>query len=57
VPVTRDGTNTMIMTTPREGEGSRLADIVRRHSPGVALPIEGQELVLLGPSAGATSQR
>jgi len=57
VPVTRDATNTMIMTTPREGEGLRLADIVRRNSPGVALPLEGQELVLLGPSGGATSQR
>lgn len=48
VPVTRDGTNTMIMTTPTSGEGARLYDIVKRNSPGLALPLDGQEVVLLG---------
>jgi poly-gamma-glutamate capsule biosynthesis protein CapA/YwtB (metallophosphatase superfamily) len=47
VPVTRDGTNTMIMTTPTSGEGARLYDIVKRNSPGLALPLDGQEVVLL----------
>lgn len=57
VPVTRDATNTMIMTTPARGEGARLTDIVKRNSPGLALPLEGQEVVLLGAAGGPTSQR
>ncbi|MEZ5418864.1 MAG: CapA family protein [Vicinamibacterales bacterium] len=57
VPVTRDATNTMIMTTPASGEGARLYDIVKRNSPGLPLPIDGQEVVLLGPGVSAPSQR
>lgn len=57
VPVTRDATNTMVMTTPMSGEGARLAAIVKRNSPGLALPIEGQEVVVLGAAGGPTSQR
>jgi poly-gamma-glutamate capsule biosynthesis protein CapA/YwtB (metallophosphatase superfamily) len=57
VPVTRDATNTMIMTTPTSGEGARLYDIVKRSSPGVPLPLDGQEVVLLGPAPAPTSQR
>ncbi len=57
VPVTRDATNTMVMTTPVSGEGARLAAIVKRNSPGLALPIEGQEVVVLGAAGGPTSQR
>lgn len=56
VPVTRDATNTMIMVTPTSGEGARLAGIVKRNS-GLALPIEGQEVVVLGAASGPTSQR
>lgn len=57
VPVTRDETNTMIMVSPTDGEGARLAGIVKRNSPGLPLPIEGQEVVLLGAAARGTNQR
>lgn len=57
VPVTRDATNTMIMTTPASGEGARLYDIVKRNSPGLSLPLDGQEAVLLGPASGTSSQQ
>lgn len=57
VPVTRDATNTMIMTTPTAGEGARLYDIVKRNSSGLTLPLDGQEVVLLGAGSGATIQR
>ncbi len=56
VPVTRDDTNTMVMTSPAAGEGARLTAIVKRNSPGLALPLEGQEVVVLG-AAGSASQR
>ncbi|MEP7118801.1 MAG: CapA family protein [Acidobacteriota bacterium] len=56
VPVTRDATNTMMMVSPASGEGARLAEIVRRNSPGVSLAVEGQEVVLLG-QARVTSAR
>lgn len=57
VPVTRDDTNTMLMVSPTEGEGARLAAIVKRNSPGLALPIDGQEVVVLGaPSRGGSQQ-
>lgn len=57
VPVTRDATNTMVMVSPASGEGARLAAIVKRNSPGVPLPIDGQEVVVLGrPAQGATQQ-
>jgi hypothetical protein len=51
VPVTRDTTNTMVMASPATGEGARLVAVVKRNSPGLTLPVEGQEVVLLGPPA------
>ncbi len=56
VPVTRDGANTMIMVSPTSGEGARLAGIVKRNSPGLPLPVEGREVVLLSRPGGGTSQ-
>ncbi len=56
VPVTRDAANTMIMVPPSHGEGARLTDIVKRNSPGLALPFDGHEVVLLGDARGPGSQ-
>ena len=47
VPVTRDANNDVMMIDPSTGEGARLLQIVTGVSPGVALKIEGQEVVLL----------
>jgi poly-gamma-glutamate capsule biosynthesis protein CapA/YwtB (metallophosphatase superfamily) len=57
VPVTRDATNTMVMASPTTGEGARLTAVVTRNSPGLTLPVEGQEVVLLGPAGGTGSRR
>lgn len=57
VPVTRDATNTMVMVSPASGEGARLAAIVKRNSPGLQLPIDGQEVVVLGPPVARASQQ
>ena len=57
VPVTRDATNTMVMVSPGSAEGARLTEIVKRNSPGLALPIDGQEVVLLTQPAAPTHQR
>jgi poly-gamma-glutamate capsule biosynthesis protein CapA/YwtB (metallophosphatase superfamily) len=47
VPVTRDERNDVLMVDPSSGEGARLLQIIKSASPGVALTIEGQEVVLI----------
>jgi poly-gamma-glutamate synthesis protein (capsule biosynthesis protein) len=48
VPVTRDvERNNVLMLDPSSGAGSRLLQKVKDLSPGVPLPVEGQEVVLL----------
>jgi poly-gamma-glutamate capsule biosynthesis protein CapA/YwtB (metallophosphatase superfamily) len=47
VPVTRDEKNDVMMVDPSSGEGARLLQIIKGASPGVALTIEGQEVVLV----------
>jgi poly-gamma-glutamate synthesis protein (capsule biosynthesis protein) len=48
VPVTRDDdTNNVMMLDPNAGEGAKLLRELRDLSPGVALNIEGQEIVLI----------
>jgi poly-gamma-glutamate synthesis protein (capsule biosynthesis protein) len=47
VPVTRDADNNVLLLEPSSTEGARLIDIVKGVSAGVALTIDGQEVVLL----------
>jgi len=48
VPVTRDAEhNDVLMLGPSVGEGARLSDKVRTLSPGVSLPVQGEELLLV----------
>ncbi len=48
VPVTRDhDTNNVMMLDPNAGEGAKLFQELKDLSPGVALNIEGQEVVLI----------
>jgi poly-gamma-glutamate synthesis protein (capsule biosynthesis protein) len=57
VPVTRDANNDVMMLDPSSGEGARLLQIIKGVSPGVALKIEGQEVVLLDKTPATTTSR
>jgi poly-gamma-glutamate synthesis protein (capsule biosynthesis protein) len=56
VPVTRDENNDVMMIDPTNGEGARLLEIVKGVSPGVALKIEGREVVLLDRPAPTSTK-
>ena len=54
VPVTRDADNNVLLLEPSSTEGARLLDIVKGVSAGVALTVDGQEVVLLDRPQTAT---
>jgi hypothetical protein len=47
VPVSRDGSNNVLMLDPASGEGARLVQVVKGVSGDTPLRIDGQEVVLL----------
>ena len=47
VPVTRDDHNDVMMLDPSAGEGAKLLDVIKTQSNGVALRIDGREVMLL----------
>ena len=56
VPVTRDANNDVFMLDPSAPEGARLVDMVKeRSSNPPALPIEGQEVVVMSRERPTTS--
>jgi poly-gamma-glutamate capsule biosynthesis protein CapA/YwtB (metallophosphatase superfamily) len=56
VPVTRDEHNDVLMLDPSTGEGAKLVEVVKGLSKSEALPIEGQEVVLLEARRQTTHQ-
>ncbi len=56
VPVSRDAHNNVLMLDPSSGEGAKLVKVIRDVSSDVALPIDGQEVVLIDRQA-QTSRR
>jgi poly-gamma-glutamate synthesis protein (capsule biosynthesis protein) len=56
VPVSRDGSNNVLMLDPSTGAGAKLVEHVHERSAGVPLRLDGQEVVLFD-AAGRTSRR
>ena len=58
VPVTRDGNNDVFLLDPSEGDGAKLAEMVRaRSSNPPPLTIDGQEVVLVDKAANASESK
>jgi len=56
VPVTRDANNDVLMLDPSSGDGAKLVEVIKGLSKGEALPIDGQEVVLLDKRQRATHE-